>query len=106
LTGGDDLEWHADRALDPAIAADVMFLGMDEGWFRTDDAGKPETLDKYFNAERDDPYEAREIINGDKSTVPSLSGGVSIGDLIADYHVNFLAALEASLIAVSPAQVA
>ena len=28
LVNGDDLEWHADRALDPQIAADVMFYGM------------------------------------------------------------------------------
>jgi len=102
LTGDDDLEWHADRALDPQIAADVMFRGMAEGWFRTGNDGKPETLTRYFNATRDDPYQAREIINGDKHIVPSWSHGVSIGNLIADYHASFLAALQASLIEIEP----
>jgi putative chitinase len=99
LTGEDDLEWHADRALDPIIAAEVMFLGMTEGWFRTGDDGKPETLGKYFNETRDDPYGAREIVNGDKHIVPAWSHGVSIGNLIADYHAKFLEALlQASLL--------
>jgi hypothetical protein len=91
LTGPDDLEWHAERALDPAIAAAVMFRGMSEGWFRP-----PNKLALFFNADTDDPYQAREIINGDKEIVPDWSGGVSIGDLIADYHRNFLAALDAA----------
>jgi hypothetical protein len=97
LTGSDDdLEWHADRALDPFIAGHVMFRGMIEGWFRSDSGGR-QTLGRYFNAV-DDPYGAREIINGDKKTIPSWSNGVSIGNLIAGYHRNFLAALEASQI--------
>ncbi|RPI37330.1 MAG: hypothetical protein EHM67_11875 [Hyphomicrobiaceae bacterium] len=98
LTGDDDLEWHAERALDPQIAADVMFRGMAEGWFRTASDGKPETLVKYFNETRDDPYQAREIINGDKHIVPEWSDGVSIGNLVAGYHENFLAALVASIV--------
>jgi len=99
LTGKDDLEWHADRALDPTIAAEVMFVGMAEGWFRTAKDGTPETLGKYFSADRDDPYGAREIINGDKTKVPTWSGGVSIGNLVAGYHGTFLEALlQASLI--------
>jgi len=97
LTGNDDLEWHADRALDPRIAADVMFIGMSEGWFRSS-GGKPETLARYFNDTTDDPYGAREIINGDKTVVPSWSNGVSIGKLIAGYHEDFLAALVASAV--------
>lgn len=96
LTGDDDLEWHAERALDPFIAAETMFIGMMEGWFRTHDDGKPETLTRYFNDTTDDAYEAREIINGDKTTVPSWSNGVSIGKLIAGYHDDFLSALEAA----------
>jgi putative chitinase len=98
LTGDDDLEWYADRALDPIIAAEIMFRGMAEGWFRTGDDGKPETLGKYFNDTDDDAYGAREIINGDKHIVPDWSGGVSIGTLIARYHHDFLAALEAAAI--------
>jgi len=96
LEGDDDLEWHAGRALDPIIAAEVMFIGMMEGWFRTGKDGTPETLGKYFNADRDDAFSARDIINGDKTKVPSWSHGVNIGTLIAGYHVDFLDALEAA----------
>ena len=97
LEGHDDLEWHADRALDPTIAANVMFIGMEEGWFRTKD-GKPETLQRHFNETTDDPFGARNIINGDQNAVPTWSGGKSIGKLIAGYHADFLAALYASVI--------
>lgn len=94
-------EWHAENALDPTIAAQVMFEGMIEGWFRTKD-GKPETLARYFDADTNDPYNARGIINGDKSTVPSWSNGVSIGNLIKGYHNDFVEALEASAREVGP----
>lgn len=80
-------EWHADNALRPMIAAAVMFLGCEEGWFRGD------KLSDYFNDEEDDPYNARECINGDKHIVPSWSNGVSIGNLIAGYYMAFTAAL-------------
>ena len=73
-----------------------MFLGMSQGWFRTAKDGSKETLQKYFNDTRDDPFGAREIINGDKNKVPPWSGGVSIGNLIANYHTAFLAALNAA----------
>ena len=94
-TGDDSLEWHPERALDHHVAAQVMFEGMTEGWFRSDDQGK-QTLDRYFNDTTDDSYKAREIINGDKHIVPSWSGGVSIGNLIKGYHIAFLSALEAA----------
>jgi hypothetical protein len=71
--------------------------GHGEGWFRGDEYGR-HNLERYFNEDADDPYKAREIINGDKSKVPSWSGGVSIGNLIKQYHVQFLAALEAALV--------
>lgn len=96
LTGDDDLEWHAERALDPSISADVMYIGMVEGWFRASSDGKRQTLERYFNASKDDSYGAREIINGDKSKVPSWSNGVSIGNLIKGYHSKFLTALQAA----------
>lgn len=101
LTGDDDLEWHAAKALDPQIAADVMFRGMTEGWFRSDSKGR-QTLARYFNASTNDAYGAREIINGDKAKVPSWSGGVSIGKLIAGYHGKFLAALDAAKVEQQP----
>jgi len=100
FSGSTSLEWHAERALDHYVAAEVMFQGMEEGWFRSDDEGR-QTLDRYFSDTADNSYEAREIINGDKSKVPSWSGGVSIGNLIKGYHIQFLAALEAAAAAVS-----
>jgi hypothetical protein len=92
LTGDNDLMWHPEKALDPFIAGHIMFRGMLEGWFRADSKG-PQTLARYFNKTADDVYGAREIINGDKSKVPSWSNGVSIGNLIKGYHKKFLAAL-------------
>jgi len=97
LKGDADLYLHPEMALDPQIAADTMFLGMRDGWFRKAD-GTPNNYAKYFNDTKDDPYTAREIINGDKTKVPSWSHGVSIGNLIKGYHTNFLSALKASYI--------
>lgn len=92
LSGDKSCYLHAANALDPHIAAAVMFQGMEEGWFRND-----QTMGKYFNDVNDDPYGAREIINGDKKIVPEWSNGVSIGNLVKNYHVAFLAALNASM---------
>lgn len=97
LADENDLEWHAPRALDPGIAAKIMGRGMTEGWFRTGDDGEPETLERYFNDDVDDPYGARDIINGDAAVVPDWSGGVPIGNLIVGYHEDFLAALQAAV---------
>lgn len=96
LSGHEDLEKYAEKALDLMIAGDVMFYGMIEGWFRTKD-GQPETLPRYFSSSVDDPYNARGIINGDKSTIPKWSGGLSIGKLIEGYHAAFLYALQSSV---------
>lgn len=93
LDGSMSCYLHPERALDPETAADIMFRGMEEGWFRKD-----QKLSRYFNEKTDDPYGAREIINGDKTKVPSWSNGMSIGNLIAGYHRDFLVALELSLI--------
>ena len=82
--------WHPINALDLIPAARVMFLGMRDGWFRSG-----HTLPRYFSATEDDPYQAREIINGDKHYTPEWADGQSIGNLIADYHHEFLAALQA-----------
>jgi putative chitinase len=89
--GDESCEMHAINALDLDVAAEVMFKGMEQGWFRAN-----EKFAVYFNDGRDDPYGAREIINGDKTKVPSWSNGVSIGDLIKGYHKKFLTALDAA----------
>jgi putative chitinase len=85
LTGADDLEWHASRALDSAIAWQVMSRGMMEGWF----TGK--SLPQYFDVDTNDPVGARAIINPDK-----------LGKQVAGYHGNFLAALQAAAIEAEP----
>ena len=93
LTGGESCYLHPELQLEASLAAETMFQGMTEGWFRGDEIDR-QTLDRYFNDTKDDSYGAREIINGDKHIVPSWSGGVSIGNLIKGYHQNFLVALE------------
>jgi len=96
LEGDMSCEWHAENALHPLIAADIMFRGMIEGWFRGDSKGR-QTLDRYFNDDVTDAWTAREIINGDKTKVPNWSGGVNIGNLIKGYYEKFLVALQDSL---------
>lgn len=54
---GVDLVANPERALEPIIAAQIMFVGMAEGWF----TGKK--LFDYFNA-KTDWVNARRIING------------------------------------------
>ena len=79
-----DLVAHPDIALDSLIAARIMFRGMSEGWY----TGKK--LGQYFNDDKDDPVNARQIINGNDDD-----------DLIAGYHYEFLSALqEASIVRV------
>lgn len=96
LEDEDDIEWHADQALDPQIAADVMFRGMWEGWFRSGN-----TLPKYFDADTDDAFNARGIINGDKNYDVSWDSR-PIGEIIASYHDLFLEALDAAVIDAPP----
>lgn len=107
LTGDDSCEWHADNALDPIISAKALFQGSIDGWYRSDDQGK-QTLARYFNAQDDDPFGAREIINGDKNKIPSWSNGKKIGDLIAEYYDGFLYALrkayDAGTVETAPAE--
>lgn len=96
-----DLVNKPEQALDPDIAAAIMFEGMARGIFRGDSKGR-QTFARYFSATVNDAYGAREIINGDKTRVPSWSNGVSIGKLLAGYHDKFLSALKASVRDVQP----
>jgi len=77
LTGTRDLVEHPELALDSLISARILFRGMAEGWF----TGKK--LGQYFNESKNDPVNARQIVNGNDDD-----------DLIAGYHADFLAALE------------
>lgn len=59
VIGADvDLERNPELALRPDIAASVMVLGMEEGWFTG------HRLASYFTAHISDPVGARRIING------------------------------------------
>lgn len=78
---GDLLTWP--------IALEAMFRGMKDGVF----TGKK--LSDYFSETRDDPRQARKIING-----------LDRADLVAGYHKNFLKAVRvASRAAPAPAPV-
>jgi hypothetical protein len=77
LTGTRDLVEHPELALDSLISARILFRGMAEGWF----TGKK--LGQYFNATKEDPENARQIVNGNDDD-----------KLIAGYYDTFLAALE------------
>ena len=55
---GVDLVHNPDKMLDPHISAQVMIIGMRDGIF----TGKK--LADYFNADVNDPVDARRIING------------------------------------------
>jgi putative chitinase len=71
-----DLVNHPELALDPAIAFRIMQEGMSRGTF----TGKK--MVDYFNFSKEDPFNARRIINGlDKA------------ELIEGYYDNFLDAL-------------
>ncbi|MBS7697862.1 MULTISPECIES: glycoside hydrolase family 19 protein [unclassified Chelatococcus] len=71
-----DLLADPDAAMRADIATAIMFAGMRDGWF----TGK--RLADYFSRTKDDPANARRIINGtDKA------------QMIAGYHRDFLAAL-------------
>lgn len=76
---GADLVANPDRALEPALAADIMFAGMTAGWF----TGRK--LADYFHEGVADWLNARRIINGtDKAQT------------IANYGKAFYAALLAA----------
>ncbi|MGV6874129.1 glycoside hydrolase family 19 protein [Pseudochelatococcus sp. B33] len=88
---GADLVRTPDLAMDAGNAAVIMFVGMEEGWFRSDARGR-HTLRRYFSNTANDPVGAREIINGREVKV--INGrSVLIASLIAQYHDAFKRAI-------------
>lgn len=81
LAVAEDLLSFPELALEPDLAAQIMFEGMEEGWF----TGKK--LSDYFNDIIEDSYNARRIINGTDKAAE-----------IAEYYEEFLNAIEASLV--------
>jgi putative chitinase len=73
---GIDLVSSPDRALEPANAATILILGMEEGWF----TGRG--LADYFSASRAEWMQARRIVNG-----------LDQAGLIAGYGRRFFAAM-------------
>jgi len=90
---GTSCYWKPDLQLKIEWSAPTAMRGMAEGWFRSS-GGTPNTLAKYFDDTRDDPFEAREIVNGDKNKIPSWASGSSVGELIVADHKAFLVAVE------------
>ena len=76
-----DLVDHPEMALDSLVATRCLFRGMAEGWY----TGRK--LGQYFNDDKNDPLNARQIINGN-----------DCDDEIKGYHNQFLAALDAARI--------
>jgi len=80
-----DLVDFPQLALDSLISARILFRGMSEGWF----TGRK--LGEYFNDSKDDPVNARQIINGN-----------DCDDQIAGYHDQFLTALTQASTNITP----
>lgn len=76
---GVDIVADPERALEPTLAAAIMFLGMTEGWFTGHE------LADYFNEDETDWTNARRIVNG-----------VDKAQTIAGYARSFHAALLAA----------
>ena len=72
-----DLHRHPDKMLEDEISAIVLFDGMGDGWF----TGRK--LSDYFTSNKEDPVEARRIVNG-----------TDRAQLIAGYYWKFKDALE------------
>lgn len=89
---GYDLVNNPDLALQPKISMEIMFEGMTTSKsFKGDFTGKH--LGMYFTDTKDDPINARYIINGRKK-------GEKLADkaeVIASYHYKFLNALKLSI---------
>jgi putative chitinase len=77
--GIDLMGANKERALEPAIAAEVMYSGMRDGDFTS------KRLSTYFTDSVDDPVNARRIING-----------TDRAETVAGYHRKFLEAFEAA----------
>lgn len=64
---GPDFVNHPELALDPKLAATIMFRGMAEGWF----TGRK--LSHYLTPTKSDPVNARRIINGTDKAVETAA---------------------------------
>ena len=72
---------------------------MAEGWYRVG-----HDLPRYFSETVNDSFNAREIVNGDKTIKPDWANGQSIGALVQSYHIAFLNALDQAYAAATAPQ--
>ena len=80
---GADFLANPDLAMDPVLAAAIMFLGMTAGWFTS------KKLSDYFAGSKSDWVNARRIING-------LDKAQTIAGYGRDFYTALLAAHEAA----------
>ncbi len=86
---GSQLYDDPDRAMEPAIAAKILLIGMAEGLFRPGQG----TLATYFSGAVTTWVGARDLINGDGDLVPAWAEPQSIGEIVAGYGKAFAGAL-------------
>ncbi len=85
---GVDFVKNPKLLLRPDYAAKIAILGMRDGWF----TGKK--LSDYMTLKRSDFFNARSIVNGDKTkTIKGSNPPVKIGERIADWSKQYDAAL-------------
>ena len=89
---GSKLYDNPSLALDENISVKLLFKGMTDGLYRSGSK-----LSTYFNQDKEDWYDAREMINGDKSYKPKWANGQSIGQMVADYGQDFHRCCKASV---------
>jgi len=81
---GIDLVNNPEKATEPAIAAKIIVQGMRDGTFTG------EKLSDYINASQQEFYNARAIVNGDKSYVTDIYKPKTNGQGIADIAQRYL----------------
>ncbi|MEO0455434.1 MAG: peptidoglycan DD-metalloendopeptidase family protein [Cyanobacteria bacterium P01_A01_bin.114] len=83
---GVDLVSNPERATEPELALQILVVGMRDGTFTGRELGR------YIGGTRRNFYDARAIVNGDK-TYGSSVPGVDIGTLITGYANDYLTEL-------------
>jgi hypothetical protein len=69
---GRALELDPDKVKQPAVAYEIMTVGMREGLFRGD--GTPHALSRFIDGEKCDYVGARDIINGGRDKADEIAG--------------------------------
>ena len=86
---GVNLVGNPSLALEPVTAANVIVLGMKEGWFTN------KRLSEFVTLQKSNFFDARSIINGDKNKPVKKGSKETIGQMIAGYAKQYDALLKA-----------